>query len=41
MPGGAEGFIHFRTVLEKKLANSNEAFAIIDVDFRNAFPSLE
>ena len=40
VPGGAEGLIHFRT-LERRLAAGADATAVIDVDFQNAFPSLE
>jgi hypothetical protein len=41
IPGGAEGLIHFRTLLERSLAASEGAMVVIDVDFKNAFPSLE
>ena len=41
IPGGAEGLIHFRTTFETYLQQGSEVRAIIDVDFKNAFPSLE
>ena len=41
VPGGAEGLIHFRTLLERCLAAGDEAMAVVDVDFKNAFPSFE
>ena len=41
MPGGAEGLVHFRIQLEKFLRLSGSAFAVVDVDFKNAYPSLE
>ena len=41
VPGGADALIHFRGELAKKLKQSGIAIAAIDVDFQNAFPSLE
>jgi hypothetical protein len=41
LPGGAEGLIHWRTGVEKHLAQSESPLAVIDVDFANAYPSLE
>ena len=41
IPGGADGLVHFRTLLEKHLLNAEDAIGVIDVDFKNAFPSLE
>ena len=41
VPGGAEGLVHFRTLIENYFATGNDAKVIIDVDFKNAFPSLE
>ena len=41
VPGGADALIYFRAELEKKLQESDIVIAAIDVDFKNAFPSLE
>ena len=42
MPGGAEALIHLRAVAEELLASKGEqVVAVLDLDFRNAFPSLE
>ena len=42
VPGGAEALIHFRTCLEDSLrTDDGPALAILDLDLRNAFPSLE
>ena len=41
-PGGADALIHFRAGVEAFLSvHSTEPIAIVDVDFSNAFPSLE
>ena len=40
VPGGAEALIHFRTLIEQGLAQG-DATAVVDVDWQNAFPSLE
>ena len=41
VPSGAEGLVHFRAQAERLLAAADTATAIIDVDFKNAFPSIE
>lgn len=42
IPGGADALIHFRVGVESFLKqHSTDPVAIIDVDFSNAFPSLE
>ena len=43
MPGGADTLVHFRIVLEKifRSGNISECMALLDVDFKNAFPSIE
>ena len=41
LPGGAEALIHLRRNLEEAAADSPEAVVILDLDLRNAFPSLE
>ena len=43
VPGGAETLIHARRLLEDTLRSdpSTGVWAVIDVDFVNAFPSLE
>ena len=42
MPNRSEGLLHFRAALEKHLGKEAlETLAMIDVDFCNAFPSLE
>ena len=41
VPSGAEGLVHFRAQAERLLAAADTATAVIDVDFKNAFPSLE
>ena len=42
VPGGAEGLAHFRTCFEEALKiDEGPALAILDLDLRNAFPSLE
>ena len=40
-PGGAEALIHLRQNLEHAAAESNDCVVILDLDFRNAFPSFE
>ena len=39
--GGAERLVHFRTLIERHFSFASEEIAIIDVDFKSAFPSLE
>ena len=39
--GGCDVLVHLRRCLEHVLAASDEAFVILDLDLRNAFPSLE
>ena len=41
LPGGAEALIHLRRSLEHAAASSDECIALLDLDLRNAFPSLE
>ena len=41
VPGGTEGLIHFRTSIEQHISRSSPVLAMIDVDFQNAFPSVE
>ena len=43
LPGGADALIHFRTALEAELRqyDGSDILAIVDIDFQNAFPSLE
>ena len=42
MPCGTDALVHFRATLEEALrADDNEALAVLDLDLRNAFPSLE
>ena len=42
VPGGAEVLVHTRRTLEEVLsAGSHEPLAVLDLDLRNAFPSLE
>ena len=43
IPGGADVLVHTRTVLERCLQDdpSTGVWAVIDLDFENAFPSLE
>ena len=41
MPGGAEGLIHLRRCLEQAADGAGSAAVILDLDLRNAFPSLE
>ena len=41
VPGGTEGLIHFRTLLERSLLAGTQAMAVIDVDWKNAFPTIE
>ena len=42
-PGGTDVLIHFRTVLERicRSGEVDELMALLDVDFKNAFPSIE
>ena len=42
-PGGVDVLVHFRLVLEKiaRARILDEVLAILDVDFKNMFPSLE
>ena len=42
-PGGTDVLIHFRIILEKitRSGKLHEVFAILDVDFKNMFPSIE
>ena len=41
-PGGAEALVHARDTVEKHIAGvAGENVVVIDVDLRNAFPSLE
>ena len=41
--GGVDVLVHFRLVLEEVMRSGDidEAFVMIDVDFKNAFPSIE
>ena len=41
LPGGADVLVHIRRCLEPALFESDEAIALLDLDLRNAFPSLE
>ena len=41
LPGGAEALVHLRRQLEATAACSSTAVAVLDLDLRNAFPSLE
>ena len=43
LPGGVDVLIHFRLVLEEVMRSGNieQAFALIDIDYKNAFPSIE
>ena len=41
IPGGTDGLVHFRTQLEACLSASDVPMVVIDVDFKNAFPSIE
>ena len=41
VPGGVDGFVHFRVILEQHLAESSDLLSSIDVDFKNANLSLE
>ena len=41
MPGGSDVLIHLRRCLEAQLEVSEEASVVLDLDLRNAFPSLE
>lgn len=42
IPGGADALIHFRTELETALLESGSGeLVILDVDLKNAFPSIE
>ena len=42
LPGGAEALIHLRRCLEQAAETSQaEALVLLDLDLRNAFPSLE
>ncbi len=42
LPGGAEALVHTRRCLEDSANRSGaEALVILDLDLRNAFPSLE
>ena len=40
IPGGAEALIHLRAVAEEVMSSA-DAVAILDLDFKNAFPSFE
>ena len=42
LPGGADALVHFRRCLEQAAGGIHaEAVAILDLDLRNAFPSIE
>lgn len=41
LPGGADVLVHLRRCLEEAAESSEEAVAVLDLDLRNAFPSLE
>ena len=42
LPGGADALVHLRRCLEQAAADAgSEAIALLDLDLRNAFPSLE
>ena len=42
LPGGADALVHLRRSLEQAMAECDgEALALLDLDLRNAFPSLE
>ena len=41
VPGGCEVLIHARRCLDSILASSADAYVMLDLDLRNAFPSLE
>ena len=41
IPGGCEALVHARRCLDRILSHSPEAFVMLDLDLRNAFPSLE
>ena len=41
LPGGAEALIHARRCLEQSAAESDVPLAVLDLDLRNCFPSLE
>lgn len=42
-PGGVDVLVHFRIVLEKiaRAGSLEEVMAILDIDFKNMFPSIE
>ena len=41
IPRGTDALIHFRRQMEDAFHDHSEAWILLDVDFRNAFPSLE
>lgn len=41
VPGGWEALVHARRCLDSALSDFDEAFVLLDLDLRNAFPSLE
>ena len=41
MPGGCEVLIHARRCLDRILASLDDPYVMLDLDLRNAFPSLE
>ena len=41
LPGGADLLVHLRRCVEKAGNGSTEELVVLDLDLRNAFPSLE